>query len=57
MSGYVPHPGEWVAFMIVAGSTRADNQTPVMERTDAVVIPFPMDNQTTVFPPFAWTEP
>jgi hypothetical protein len=57
MSGYVPHPGEWVAFMIVAGSTRADNQTPVMERTDAVVIPFPMDNQTTAFPPFAWSEP
>lgn len=56
MAGYVPAPGERVGFMIVAGSTRADSQTPVRERTGVVVIPFPRDGVETSFPPFAWEE-
>jgi hypothetical protein len=56
LSGNVPRPGEVVGFMVVAGSTRADNNAPVHERTGVVLIPFPPDWQTTEFPPFLWRE-
>lgn len=57
MTNYVPRVGELVGFMVVAGSTRSDAQTPVMERTKVVLIPFPADGVTAAFPPFFWQEP
>jgi hypothetical protein len=55
MTGYVPRPGEVVGFMVVAGSTRADSNAPVHERTGVVLIPFPSDNGGS-YPPFLWRE-
>lgn len=52
MTGYVPRPGEAVGFMITAGSTRADNNAPVKERSGIVFIPFPADGVSASFPPF-----
>ncbi|MFO0624579.1 MAG: NBR1-Ig-like domain-containing protein [Polyangiales bacterium] len=56
LTGYVPSPGELVGFMVVAGSTRADDRTPVRERTNVALVPFPSDGADTSFPPFAWEE-
>jgi hypothetical protein len=56
MTAYVPAPGEWVGFMVVAGSTRSDDHVIVSERTGVVVVPFPADGVETLFPPFAWEE-
>jgi hypothetical protein len=56
MTNYVPQVGELVGFMVVAGSTRSDNNVIVQERTGVVLYPFPPDGQTTAFPPFTWTE-
>jgi hypothetical protein len=56
MAGYVPSPGDLVGFMVVAGSTRADDTVMVMERTGVVLIAFPADDVESSFPPFAWTE-
>lgn len=56
MTNYVPSPGELVGFMVVAGSTRSDDQTPVRERTGVVLIRFPEDGVASSFPPFAWEE-
>lgn len=50
MSGYVPQPGEQVGFMIVAGSTRADFNAPVRERSNVLLIPFPNDGVISTFP-------
>jgi hypothetical protein len=55
MTGYVPRPGEVVGFMVVAGSARADSNSPVHERTGVVLIPFPSDNGGS-YPPFLWRE-
>jgi len=55
MTGYVPRPGEVVGFMITAGSTRADNNAPVHERSGVVLISFPSDNGGS-YPPFLWKE-
>lgn len=41
MAGYNPAPGEIVGVMVVAGSTRSDNQTPVKERTNILAIKWP----------------
>ena len=57
MTGYVPSPGELVGFMVVAGSTRSDDHVIVRERTGVVLVPFPADDVSTEFPPFAWQEP
>jgi hypothetical protein len=43
-NGHQPAPGEMVGFMITAGSTRADNNAPVHERTRIVMIPWPGAN-------------
>ncbi|MFO0599652.1 MAG: NBR1-Ig-like domain-containing protein [Myxococcaceae bacterium] len=56
MTNYVPLPGELVGFMVVAGSTRSDNNVIVQERSNVVLIPFPADGVTASYPPFAWTE-
>lgn len=53
MTAYVPSPGDLVGFMVVAGSTRSDDHVIVRERTDPVLVPFPSDDVTTTFPPFA----
>jgi hypothetical protein len=50
MTNYVPMPGELVGFMIVAGSTRADNRAPVQERSSILMIPFPPDGVSASFP-------
>ena len=50
MTNYVPMPGELVGFMVVAGSTRADNRAPVQERSPILMIPFPPDGVTVSFP-------
>lgn len=57
MTNYVPQVGEYVGFMVVAGSTRSDANSPVQERSKVVLVPFPADYVTTSFPPFAWEEP
>lgn len=41
MAGYNPQPNEVVGFMVVAGSTRSDDTTPVEERTPIVFFPWP----------------
>ena len=56
MTGYVPPPGQLVGFMVVAGSTRSDNNVAVRERSGVVLVQFPTDDRTTEFPPFAWQE-
>jgi hypothetical protein len=56
MAGYQPRPGELVGFMITAGSTRADDNAPVKERTGVVLIPFPADRTYASFPAWAWAE-
>jgi len=55
MSGYVPARGETVGFMITAGSTRADANAPVRERSGVVLIPWPGDGGGS-WPPFLWRE-
>jgi hypothetical protein len=55
MTGYVPATGEPVGFMVAAGSTRVDNNTPVHERTGVVIIPFP-GTASASYPPFSWRE-
>lgn len=57
MTNYVPQVGEYVGFMVVAGSTRSDANSPVQERSKVVLVPFPADGVTASFPPFAWEEP
>jgi hypothetical protein len=56
MTGYVPQPGETVGFMITAGSTRADSNAPVKERSGIVLIPFPADGVSASYPPFQYQE-
>lgn len=51
-----PRPGEVVGFAVVAGSVRADSNSPVHERTGVVLIPFPADGTSAGFPPFLWRE-
>jgi hypothetical protein len=51
MAGYVPQPGELVGFMMAAGSTRADSNAPVHERSRVVLIRWPGDGGGS-FPPF-----
>jgi hypothetical protein len=41
MAGYNPDPGESVGIMVVAGSTRSDNQTPVKARTNILEVAWP----------------
>jgi hypothetical protein len=55
MTGYVPARGEAVGFMVTAGSTRADTNAPVHERTGVVLIPWPGDGGGS-WPPFIWRE-
>ncbi len=57
MTNYVPQVGELVGFMVVAGSTRSDDNVAVQERTGVVLIPFPANGITASYPPFAWVEP
>ena len=57
MTGYVPQVGETVGFMVTEGSTRADNNAPVHERSGVVLIPFPANGVTASYPPFLWQEP
>jgi len=55
MAGYNPVPGEHVGVMIAAGSTRSDDNTPVQERSNILVIAWPDalgQNPCTV----VWTE-
>jgi len=54
MTGYVPQPGETVGFMVVAGSTRVDNNAPVHERTGIVLIAWPAGYGS--YPPFLYQE-
>ena len=55
MTGYVPARGETVGFMVTAGSTRADANAPVHERTGVVLVPWPGDGGGA-WPPFLWRE-
>ncbi|MDE3153499.1 MAG: hypothetical protein KGN76_00230 [Acidobacteriota bacterium] len=57
MTGYVPAPGEVVGFMVTDGSTRADNNAPVHERSGVVLVGFPANGVSTSYPPFLWQEP
>lgn len=41
MAGYVPKVGERVGMMVVAGSTRSDDTTPVEERTKVIEFAWP----------------
>lgn len=41
MARYNPLKGEIVGFMVVAGSTRSDDNTPIEERTPIVFFPWP----------------
>lgn len=41
MTGYNPQPGEHVGFMVAAGSTRSDNNTPVKQRTNIIEVVWP----------------
>jgi hypothetical protein len=41
MAGYNPDPGESVGVMVVSGSTRSDNQTPVKARTNILEVAWP----------------
>lgn len=41
MAGYNPRPGEVMGVMVVAGSTRSDNQTPLNARTNPLWIRWP----------------
>lgn len=50
MNTYYPQVGEQVGFMVVAGSTRVDARTPVRERSNILMIPFPADGVTASFP-------
>src|SRR5262245_10526137 len=55
MTGYVPARGETVGFMVTAGSTRADANAPVRERTGVVLVAWPGDGGGA-WPPFLWRE-
>lgn len=50
MAGYNPSPGELVGFMVAAGSTRSDDQTPVQARTPVVLFPWPASPGARVIP-------
>lgn len=55
MTGYVPRAGEPVGFMVAAGSTRSDDNTPVEERSPVWVIAWPgADGQEDIVP--IWVE-
>ena len=41
MAHYNPKPGEHVGLMVVAGSTRSDDQTPLAARTDVIEVVWP----------------
>ncbi len=41
MTGYNPKPGEIVGFMVVAGSTRSDNNTPIDARSRVAMFRWP----------------
>lgn len=41
MAGYNPSPGEQVGVMVVSGSTRSDDQTPVRERSNVLMVAWP----------------
>lgn len=41
MAGYNPDPGETVGLMVVAGSTRSDNNTPLKARTNIIAVEWP----------------
>jgi len=41
MAGYVPKVGEHIGMMVVAGSTRSDDNTPVQERSKIMVFEWP----------------
>lgn len=43
LAGYNPKPGELVGMMLVAGSTRSDDNCPVKERSDIVFFAWPDD--------------
>lgn len=55
MTGYVPARGETVGFMVTAGSTRADGNAPVRERSGVVLVAWPGDGGGA-WPPFLWKE-
>jgi hypothetical protein len=55
MTGYVPARGETVGFMVTAGSTRADSNAPVHERSGVVLVSWPGDSGGA-WPPFLWRE-
>ena len=57
MTGYVPAAGEVVGFMVTDGSSRADTNAPVHERSGVVLIKFPANGVTATYPPFLWQEP
>jgi hypothetical protein len=54
-TGRVPAVGEPIGFMITAGSTRADNNAPVHERTGIVMINYPGDGGGR-YPGWLWQE-
>jgi hypothetical protein len=55
-NGYQPQDGEMVGFMVTAGSTRADNNAPVHERTRIVMIPWSRGGGRWDRGSFAWIE-
>jgi hypothetical protein len=55
MAGYDPKPGELVAAMVVAGSTRSDDQRPVLGRTQVVAFRWPGAAGSSDLP-FEWQE-
>jgi len=54
-TNHVAARGEVIGFMIAAGSTRADNNAPVHERTRVVLINWPGDGGGR-YPGWLWTE-
>ena len=54
-TNHAPSYGDVIGFMITAGSTRADNNAPVHERTGVVLINWPGDGGGR-YPGFLWKE-
>lgn len=55
MGNYNPPAGAHIGFVVVAGSTRSDSQTPVQERCDVVEVIWPAGNGSNPLP-IVWRE-
>jgi hypothetical protein len=56
MHNYRPAPGEMVGFMVTQGLHRAANESPLQERSNLVLIPFPADGVDAYNSQIVWSE-